>query len=161
VSNWTAETEPISTKWIGPMDGDRHMTGRTLAKQLGSWRSEGGGGVAYAELAERIKLLVLDGRLPVRTRLPAERELATALRISRPTVAASYDLLRDAGLLQSRRGSGSWTTLPRSSGLHQLSPFAPAGDGTALDLAYAALAAPPDALGAALAAATEQLTCRS
>jgi hypothetical protein len=140
------------------MDGDRHVTGRTMAKHLGPWRTEGAG-VAYAELADRIKLLVLDGRLPTRTRLPAERELATALRVSRTTVAASYDLLRQTGFLHSRRGSGSWTTLPETPGGGELSPFAPAGDSSAIDLAYAALAAPPEAMTSALAWATDQMAC--
>jgi DNA-binding transcriptional MocR family regulator len=141
------------------MDGDRHVTGRTLAKHLGSWRSDGAG-VAYVELADRIKLLVLDGRLPTRTRLPAERELATALRISRTTVAAGYDLLRQTGFLHSRRGSGSWTMLPDApGGAAELSPFAPAGDSSAFDLAYASLAAPPEALAGAMAWASEQLAC--
>lgn len=138
------------------MDGDRHVTGRTLAKHLGQWRTVNSR-AAYAELAERIKLLVLDGRLPVRTRLPAERELAAALMISRTTVAAAYDLLREAGFLRSRRGSGSWTTLPDAPGVRQLTPFAPAGDSAAFDLAYAAPAAPPDALAAALAAAADKV----
>lgn len=140
------------------MDGDRHVTGRTLAKHLGSWRSEGAG-VAYAELADRIKLLVLDGRLPTRTRLPAERELASALQVSRTTVAASYDLLRQIGFLRSRRGSGSWTTLPENPTAPELSPFAPAGEGKAFDLAYASLAAPPEAMAGALAWAVEQMAC--
>lgn len=140
------------------MDGDRHVTGRTLAKHLGSWRSEGVG-VAYAELADRIKLLVLDGRLPTRTRLPAERELASALQVSRTTVAASYDLLRQIGFLRSRRGSGSWTTLPENPTAPELSPFAPAGGGKAFDLAYASLAAPPEAMAGALAWAVEQMAC--
>ncbi|HEX4358144.1 MAG TPA: PLP-dependent aminotransferase family protein [Pseudonocardia sp.] len=138
------------------MDGDRHVTGRTLAKHLGSWRSEG---VAYAELADRIKLLVLDGRLPTRTRLPAERELAGALRVSRTTVAASYDLLRQLGFLHSRRGSGSWTTLPDRPGAPELSPFAPADDRAAFDLAYASLGAPVEAISEGLAWAAEQLPC--
>ncbi|WP_028927462.1 PLP-dependent aminotransferase family protein [Pseudonocardia acaciae] len=142
------------------MDGDRHVTGRTLAKHLGQWRTANSR-AAYAELAERVKLLVLDGRLPVRTRLPAERELAAALQISRTTVAAGYDLLREAGFLQSKRGSGSWTTLPDAPGVRQLTPFAPAGDSAAFDLAYAALAAPPDALAGAMAAATEQVACHA
>lgn len=143
------------------MNGDRHVTGRTLAKHLGQWRTEGNGAAssaAYAELAERIKLLVLDGRLPVRTRLPAERELASALTISRTTVAAGYDLLREAGFLHSKRGSGSWTTLPETPGVQHLSPFAPAGDSTALDLAYAATAAPTAPFAAALNWATERVT---
>ncbi|HEY2206300.1 MAG TPA: PLP-dependent aminotransferase family protein [Pseudonocardia sp.] len=138
------------------MDGDRHVGGRTLARHLGSWRGEGSG-VAYAELADRITLLVLDGRLPTSTRLPAERELATALELSRTTVAAAYDQLRQAGFLHSRRGSGSWTTLPERRADTDMSPFAPTGDDSALDLAYASPPAPEAALSEALAHAVEEL----
>ncbi|HEY4004578.1 MAG TPA: PLP-dependent aminotransferase family protein [Pseudonocardia sp.] len=136
------------------MDVDRHVSGRTLVRHLGQWRTETRG-VAYAELAERIKLLVLDGRLPTQTRLPAERELAGALRLSRTTVAASYDLLREAGFLRSRRGSGSWTTLPAAPAGLQVTAFAPTGDPTAYDLAYAGLAAPQQALAEAIQVAGE------
>ena len=45
-------------------------------------------------------------------RVPAERELAAALDVSRTTVAAAYEALREAGILHSRRGAGSWTQLP-------------------------------------------------
>lgn len=145
------------------MDGDRHVSGHTLVKHLGVWRTEPGGSgtSAYAELAERIKLLVLDGRLPTQTRLPAERELAGALRISRTTVAASYDLLCESGFVQSRRGAGSWTTLPRTPGAQQVSAFAPTGDPTAFDLAYAAPAAPGAAMADALRAATALVPCHA
>jgi hypothetical protein len=138
------------------MSDDRHVSGRTLVRQLGQWRAEPGG-VAYTELAERIKLLVLDGRLAVHTRLPAERELAGALEISRTTVAASYDLLRADGFLRSRRGAGSWTTMPASPIQRDISPFAPSGDPGSIDLVCAALPAPTNALASALSAATTEL----
>ncbi|MGQ0482519.1 MAG: MocR-like transcription factor YczR [Pseudonocardia sp.] len=137
------------------MDGDRHIAGRALARHLGEWRGDRGGS-AYLQLAERIKLLVLDGRLPLHTRLPAERELAVALGLSRTTVAAGYDQLREAGYLRSKRGAGSWTTLPEGPAERDLTAFAPAGDGTALDLAYAALPAPAEELARALRAAGER-----
>jgi len=58
------------------MDGDRHVT-RSDAGQAP--RLLGGPRVwPYAELADRIKLLVLDGRCQRAPRLPAERELASA-----------------------------------------------------------------------------------
>ena len=47
---------------------------------------------------------MLDGRLPLQMRVPAERELAAALDVSRTTVAAAYEALREAGILNSRRG---------------------------------------------------------
>jgi DNA-binding transcriptional MocR family regulator len=56
-------------------------------------------------------LLCLDNRLAPRTALPAERELSSALHISRSTVAAAYRSLRDSHHIASTRGSGS-VTLP-------------------------------------------------
>ena len=45
----------------------RPVSGPHLARLLGAWRSSG---PAYASLARALRLLVLDGRLPLRTRLP-------------------------------------------------------------------------------------------
>ena len=74
-------------------------------------------GPAYAALARAVRLLVLDGRLPLRTRLPGERELADALGVSRTTATAAYAALREEGFLASRRGAGSWTQLPADAGV--------------------------------------------
>ncbi len=57
-------------------------------------------------------MLVLDGRVGLNVRLPGERELAAALGLSRTTIAAAFDRLRDEGYLESRQGSGSVTRLP-------------------------------------------------
>lgn len=62
---------------------------------------------AYRALADGIRLLVLEGRVPVAARLPAERELALALSVSRTTVAAAYEALRTEGFLESRRGAAA------------------------------------------------------
>ncbi len=85
------------------------VSARALATFLVGWRDAG---VAYAALADRIRLLILDGRVGSGTRLPAERELATQLGVSRTTVTAAYAELRDAGYLSSVRGSGSVAQLP-------------------------------------------------
>src|ERR1700753_3540322 len=90
------------------------MTARALSQLLGDWRASDAG-VAYAALSERIRLLVLDGRIALGTRLPAERELAAALDLSRTTVTAAYTVLREAGFLSSTRGSGSVARLPHSA----------------------------------------------
>src|SRR3954464_4933998 len=89
--------------------GDGGLSGPHLGRLLGAWRSARPG---YMALAAAIRLLVLDGRLPLRTRLPGERELAAALGVSRTTAAAAYAALRDEGFLVSRRGAGWWTSLP-------------------------------------------------
>src|SRR6185436_9474698 len=134
---------------VGP--GDRGLSGPHLARLLGAWRSAR---PAYVALAAAIRLLVLDGRLPLRSRLPGERELAAALGVSRTTAAAAYAALREEGFLASRRGAGSWTTLPAD---RRDAAAAAAGVETppepdVIDLSAAATAAPEGALHRALAA---------
>lgn len=85
------------------------LSARALATLLAGWRDAG---VAYAALADRIRLLILDGRIPTGTRLPAERELAAQLGVSRTTVTAAYAELRATSHLHSTRGSGSVAQLP-------------------------------------------------
>src|SRR4051812_37643588 len=133
------------------MDADRGLSGPHLARLLGEWRSSGS---AYAALARALRLLVLDGRLPLRTRLPGERELAEALGVSRTTATAAYAALRDEGFLASRRGAGSWTRLPADPRTAVV-PGTPGED--VIDLSCAATAAPEGALHAALAVATAEL----
>ncbi|MFJ7244597.1 PLP-dependent aminotransferase family protein [Kitasatospora sp. NPDC098652] len=114
---------------------------------------------AYRTLAGQIRLLVTEGRLPVGARLPAERELASALELSRTTVTTAYEALRGDGYLLSRRGAGSWTALPEgapppSDALH---PVPPDEQERTLDLGVAALPAPQPWLGRAAARAVELL----
>src|SRR3954454_5974664 len=112
------------------------VSGPYLARVLGGWRAAG---PAYVSLARALRLLILDGRLPLRTRLPGERELADALGVSRTTASAAYAELRAEGFLASRRGSGSWTRLPADR------PAAPVADPNGedlIDLSCAACAAP-------------------
>lgn len=88
------------------------LSARALDPLLGEWRRRGSG-PAYSALADRIRLLVLDGRITLGSKLPAERDLAGQLGISRTTVSTAYATLREAGYLQSMRGSGSIARLPR------------------------------------------------
>jgi DNA-binding transcriptional MocR family regulator len=87
---------------------DSRISARALAQALGGWRTRE---PTYEALADGIRLLCLDNRLAPRTTLPAERELAVALGVSRSTVAAAYRSLRDSAHIASLRGSGS-VTLP-------------------------------------------------
>ncbi|OZM70315.1 GntR family transcriptional regulator [Amycolatopsis antarctica] len=82
-----------------------------MAGLLGNWRQNGSRRGA-ADLAAAVELQVLDGQLPTGTRLPAERELADALDVSRTLVVTALDRLREDGLVASRRGAGSWVTSP-------------------------------------------------
>jgi len=76
-----------------------------LTDLLGRWAAADG--PLYRLLATRIARLADTAELPAGLRLPAERDLATALSVSRNTVAAAYQLLRDEGMAESRRGAGT------------------------------------------------------
>lgn len=78
-----------------------------LVRILGDWRQSGSRNGAR-DLRAAIELQVVDGCLPVGTRLPAERELARALGVSRNLLGTALDTLRERGLVASRQGSGSW-----------------------------------------------------
>ncbi|MFE9609476.1 PLP-dependent aminotransferase family protein [Streptomyces sp. NPDC006012] len=114
---------------------------------------------AYRALADGIRLLVLEGRVPVAARLPAERELALALSVSRTTVAAAYEALRTEGFLESRRGAGSWTAVPAGNPLpaRGLEPLPPESLGSVIDLGCASLPAPEPWLTRAVQGALEEL----
>src|SRR5690349_12077470 len=71
---------------------DSRISARALSAALGGWRTRE---PVYEALADGIRLLCLDNRIAPRTALPAERELALALGVSRSTVAAAYRSLRD------------------------------------------------------------------
>ncbi|MEC5151477.1 PLP-dependent aminotransferase family protein [Cryobacterium sp. GrIS_2_6] len=121
---------------------DTQLSARALESKLGEWRT---GGSAYRGLADRIRLLALDGRLTAGTRLPAERELGVRLGLSRTTVTAAYRELRAAGLLSSVRGSGSVVRLP-GSGAGSGAAAGPgsgsaSGDTGVLDLSKATMSA--------------------
>ncbi len=133
---------------------DRRIGARTFARLLGEWRPPDGRRLATA-LADRIRLLVLDGRLPLQTRIPAERELAGELGVSRTTVAAAFDGLRAADVLRSRRGAGSWTQLPPGPVTAPPAPFFL--HGARHELAHAALPAPSEHLRRATAGAVHEL----
>lgn len=114
---------------------------------------------AYRALADGIRLLVLEGRVPVAARLPAERELAVSLSMSRTTVAAAYETLRSEGFLESRRGAGSWTAVPAGNPLpaRGLEPLPPESLGSMIDLGTAALPAPEPWLTRGVQGALEEL----
>jgi DNA-binding transcriptional MocR family regulator len=107
-----------------------------IVELLGPWQRDG---VSRERLAGAVRALVLDGRLAVESRLPAERTLADALEVSRATVTAAYDQLREQGYVESRQGAGSWVTLP---GGNRAAPSDAIVSSAGLDLRIAALPAP-------------------
>ncbi|WP_144756098.1 MocR-like transcription factor YczR [Curtobacterium pusillum] len=119
------------------------LSARAAAHLLTDWRA-GTDAPAYEALSDALRVLVIDGRIPLGVRLPAERGLATALGVSRTTVANAYARLRSDGFLVSVRGSGSVVHLPRDlAGRPDPERLGGVVSGDLLDLRKAAMHAAP------------------
>ena len=142
------------------MEGTTSTLGATqLARLLGPWRVVGGSGrhPARQVLAERIRSLILDGRIASGTRLPAERPLSETLRLSRTTITAAYALLVEQGYAAARRGSGTFTALPERLLARSMGGFRFDDDPDVLDLSCAGPSAPIAELRGATEWAAERL----
>lgn len=72
----------------------------------------------YVQLAQRLRLLVREGRLKTGDALPTVRALAVQLQINANTVARVYRDLQSEGVLRLERGSGTFVadTSPEPAG---------------------------------------------
>jgi len=68
------------------------------------------GGPRYLVLARQLARAIRDGHLPPGTVLPAQRQLADALGISRVTLQKALQILEGEQLLESRQGSGTFVS---------------------------------------------------
>lgn len=76
----------------------------------------------YQQIADRIRHLIREGRFPVGGRLPAERDLAQQLGVSRPSLREALIALEIAGNVEIRMGSGIYVALePEARTLHGIS----------------------------------------
>ena len=62
----------------------------------------------YAQLEQTIRFAIATGKLRVGERLPTVRQLAVDLRVNANTVAKVYAELERAGVLETRRGVGTF-----------------------------------------------------
>jgi len=122
------------------------ITASRLGHLLGEWSA--GADPLNEQLASALARGIERGDLPAGTRLPAERELAQEFGLSRTTIVAAYDRLRQSGLVRSRQGSGTRVT-SRRPGLSQ--PYDAANGATAMrhvdPWSYAGVAPPAAAVG--------------
>ena len=77
----------------------------------------------YAQLERGIRSAIAAGRLAVGDQLPTVRQLAVDLRVNANTVAKVYAFLERAGVLETRRGVGTFiaaqTPSPREEALRR------------------------------------------
>jgi GntR family transcriptional regulator len=67
----------------------------------------------YARLEMQIADGIADGQFPVGSRLPAEDDLVERFQVSRTTVRKAIQNLALRGLVEIRRGTGTFVTMPR------------------------------------------------
>lgn len=70
----------------------------------------------YRQIAEQLRQLMASGEFAVGSRLPAERDLAAQLGVSRPSVREALIALEVEGMIEVRTGSGIYvqkTTSPK------------------------------------------------
>jgi DNA-binding FadR family transcriptional regulator len=66
----------------------------------------------YRQIADQIAQLISSGEFPAGARLPAERELASSLGVSRASVREAIISLEMGGLVEVRVGTGIFVTAP-------------------------------------------------
>jgi DNA-binding FadR family transcriptional regulator len=66
----------------------------------------------YLQIADQLRGLIASGEVARGARLPAERDLAKQLRVSRPSLREALIALEIEGLLDVRVGSGIYVTRP-------------------------------------------------
>jgi GntR family transcriptional regulator/MocR family aminotransferase len=86
------------------------------------------------QLYQALRVRILDGRLSSGTRLPASRDLAASLGISRNSVMRAYDQLYAEGFTEGRIGDGTYVAQVASqvSAAKKLSTKVPTGLSTSL-----------------------------
>ena len=81
---------------------------------MGLWIqiNPGSGKPVYTQVVEQISTAIAKGDLKSGDKLPAVRKLAGELVINPNTVARSYTLLEQAGLVNTKTGSGTFVSDP-------------------------------------------------
>lgn len=83
----------------------------------------------YRQLAEELEERIYSGQLGTGERIPSEHELAATHQIGRPTVRQATDYLVRRGLLERRRGSGTYV----AANLPEVDLFTLAGTNAAFE----------------------------
>ena len=73
----------------------------------------------YAQLTRAIRFAIATGRLRVGEQLPTVRQLAVDLRVNANTVAKVYAELERSGILETRRGVGTFVSARHLDGNHR------------------------------------------
>jgi GntR family transcriptional regulator len=73
----------------------------------------------YAQLTRAIRFAIVTGKLRVGEQLPTVRQLAVELRVNANTVAKVYAELERSGILETRRGVGTFVSARHFAANHR------------------------------------------
>ena len=73
----------------------------------------------YAQLTRAIRFAIATGRLRIGEQLPTVRQLAVELRVNANTVAKVYAELERSGVLETRRGVGTFVSARHFAARHR------------------------------------------
>ena len=102
--------------------GARHANPTAGARDVPRQASVRPGAPLYLQIARTLKEEIVSGAYMVGSLLPTEDALCERFSVSRYTVREALRLLREDGLVSSRKGAGTVVIPPRSSGsdIHQV-----------------------------------------
>lgn len=69
----------------------------------------------YLQIAGYIRDEIVRGDRPEGSEVPSEREVAATWNVARPTASKALGVLKQQGLIESRRGSGSYVRKPQAA----------------------------------------------
>ena len=74
----------------------------------------------FEQLAAQLRIAVVTGEVSDGERLPSAQEVASSLEVNKHTVLHAYQVLREEGLVELRRGRGAVVTAGSSEDYEQL-----------------------------------------
>lgn len=80
-------------------------------------------GARYEEIARELRRRIFEGEYPVGTKLPKENELGEQFGVSRQTVRAALELLRDESLIFTRKRAGTVVIPHQTFGANFIHPL--------------------------------------
>lgn len=69
----------------------------------------------YEAVTDKIEYMMIDGALPIGTKLPSEQAMADHFHVSRNVIREAYKTLRERGLIEVKNGEGAVVRKPEPS----------------------------------------------
>lgn len=95
------------------MQTDQVKAAMAAIKRMPAMVKEDGGAPVYLQIAALFKNWITQGAVKSGTMLPPERLICEHFRVSRMTLREAYDILGRDGLIERKRGSGTFVAPPR------------------------------------------------